>query len=1278
MSVSPKESIEQIIRKEFDERTGVLDFYGFELIVFPDVIREMTWLKILSFSDQEPWDKEKQSWSKGVHKPQSGQISILPEWFGVLEQITHLNLDGTYIENLDPISSLTKLKILFCDSQRLSNLKPLSKLIEIEELTFNDSQVSDLCPLEGLSNLKSLYCDSTKVSDLRPLEGSKLKTLSFCSTKVSDLRPLEGLSNLKRLGCAYTEVSDLLPLESLSNLRSLNCSDTKVSNLQPLESLSNLRSLNCIDTKVSDLRPLEGLSNLKTLGCAYTKVSNLRPLKGLSNLKSLNCSDTKVSDLRPLESLSNLKSLNCSDTKVSDLRPLEGLSNLQSLNCNDTKVSDLSPLEGLSNLNTLDCSFTGVSDLRPLEGLSNLKSLNCNDTKVSDLRPLEGLSNLNTLDCGSTGVSDLRPLEGLSNLMTLDFDSTKVSNLRPLEGLSNLKSLNCNDTKVNDLRPLEGLSNLKSLSCSDTKVSDLRPLEGLSNLQSLNCNDTKVSDLRPLEGLSNLKSLSCSDTKVSDLRALESLSNLKSLNCNDTKVSDLRPLEGLSNLESLSCSDTKVNDLRPLEGLTNLMILNCAETKVSDLTPILTILKKGFCSYRNNPLISPPIEFAEQSKDAILDYFDQLGSNPVALNELKIIFLGEGASGKTSLIKRLRDEEFNLKEEQTHGIRIRKTNFDINGDAVKAHLWDFGGQEVMHATHQFFLSERCIYVLVLNSRSDDRAEHWLKHAKFFGGESPVLVVLNKIDENPSFDIERKVLNKKYSQIKGYYPLSCKNNQGIEFFQEALIKLMSESITRRTPFPATWSAVKDRFEDSKKDYTDSAYFTDICIEEGVKNTFSQKVLLKFLHDLGVIIHFEELLQYCDMQILNPIWLTTGVYRIINSEFVAENKGVLYQNQFDKVINDPRYKLDNTNEKEFLYPVNYLIHIVRIMQQFELCYPLDSERYVIPQLLPVAEPDFNFEGASIHFEAQFPIFFPDSIFPRLMVKLHSFIENDLHWRSGMVLQNSLVFDAKARIRADKEDRKISIDVCGEEPRRLLSFIRATIKEITADFKDLKYQEKVTIPHNISDQVILMDYSDIVAYEVANELEIFIPDLRQRVSIKDILDGVEDAEMRDEATKTELQAFVSYSHKDREGVNKLRAALAPARRLGNLTLWDDRAIDAGEDWEDEIFEQLENSDIVLCVISQDFLNSDFCDLELNKALKRHSKKTQTVVPIRYRSCDWDDLPIAKLQSPLSGWIKSSDHEDVAWTEVSKGIKPIIDKIKKRKLENKKNANLIDKIDF
>lgn len=908
-------------------------------------------------------------------------------------------------------------------------------------------------------------------------------------------------------------------------------------------------------------------------------------------------------------------------------------------------------------LTSLDLSLNGnLVDLSALQSLINLQRLACAETQVADLNPLSALYNLQVINCGSTEIADLTPLATLYNLQRVVVRNTPAADLTPLSNLVHLLEISCGGTEISTLTPLLGLKNLQELYFWDTQILDLAGLETLINLQHISFGGTQISDLTPLAALVKLRTISCWGTRVTDLSPLLSLSNLETFVCEATAIADLSPLSKLNNLRQVDCSRTNVTDLSP--------ILHLIRQEIPVIMEADYRLEDNFIAVENCPLICPPVEIAQDSPQAVRDYFEELGDDGCRLNEVKVIFLGEASAGKTSLVKRLMDEAFDNRESQTHGIRIRKLPFSmLDGDTVTAHLWDFGGQEVMHATHQFFLSQRSVYVLLLNSRNDDQAEKWLKHAESFGGRSPVLVVLNKIDENPSFEVERKSLQEKYRQIRGFYRLSCEepNNAGFLEFREALRSEIDRSDTRRTPFPTHWLAVKQRFEDmqSEYDYIESAEFQRVCREQGVTRPVSQDVLLQFLHDLGVVINFRNL-QYFDTQILNPLWLTNGVYRIINSKHVADNDGLLREADFDAVINDPRYQNNDTSEREYIYPKNKLHYIVRVMREFELCFMLNECSYVVPQLLPANAPEFPPAGASLQFVIHFPEFLPNSVFPRLMVKLHGYIRNDERWRTGMVLHKPNVFDALARVRWDKEDQKLLIDVCGNERRRFLSFIRETVKEIVADFANLNFEERVPVP----DCNDYQEYDYLVEAEKAGETDVFIKQLKKRIPISALLDGVEEPGMRDETQQLPVKAFVSYSHRDLEHLKALQSALAPLRRLQKLQLWDDRSIDAGDTWRKEIFQQLAEADIVLCLVSADFVNSDFCyQQEFAEALAAHRLGEKTIVPILLRETDWRDLPLAEIQGTPGTWISSAANTDAAWTEVSKSLRPALEAAKKRR---------------
>jgi small GTP-binding protein len=232
------------------------------------------------------------------------------------------------------------------------------------------------------------------------------------------------------------------------------------------------------------------------------------------------------------------------------------------------------------------------------------------------------------------------------------------------------------------------------------------------------------------------------------------------------------------------------------------LFLRLSQEQMSDVMAEARILEGIFV--RTTELEDPPMEIAARGREAIASYFRDRGAGSVKLNEVKVLLVGSGSSGKTSLVKQITGQHFDPAESQTHGIRITPHALGSKKEGwIKANFWDFGGQEIMHATHQFFLSKRSLYVLVLDGRKEEDAEYWLQHVRSFGGDSPVMIVLNKIDEHPAFELNRRFLTSKYPEIVGFYRISCASGAGISGFRSALHRQLTTAAILQTSWPKAW-------------------------------------------------------------------------------------------------------------------------------------------------------------------------------------------------------------------------------------------------------------------------------------------------------------------------------------------------------------------------------------------------------------------------------------------------------------------------------------------
>lgn len=305
------------------------------------------------------------------------RIDELPRSVAKCSYLKSLNILGTLISDLAPLSEVTALSRLNCSGTRIRDLSPLSQLLSLIDLRCGETFVTDLAPLANLSALTILDCSYTRISDLAPLSGlAALVSLDCTQTGISDLGPLSDLSGLTELFCGQTNVCDLTPLRQIGALTKLRCESTGVRDLSPLSGLTALESLGLSNTAVHDLSPVAGLASLSWLDFSISEATELSSISNLKNLKNLFFSNTLVDDLSPLSSLTLIEQLEFHCTPVSDLSPLGGLPALTTLVCTQTYVRDLSPLRFHPSLSELIASHLPNCAV-PSEHLSQDHNDNC-------------------------------------------------------------------------------------------------------------------------------------------------------------------------------------------------------------------------------------------------------------------------------------------------------------------------------------------------------------------------------------------------------------------------------------------------------------------------------------------------------------------------------------------------------------------------------------------------------------------------------------------------------------------------------------------------------------------------------------------------------------------------------------------------------------------------------------------------------------------------------------------------------------------------------------
>lgn len=731
----------------------------------------------------------------------------------------------------------------------------------------------------------------------------------------------------------------------------------------------------------------------------------------------------------------------------------------------------------------------------------------------------------------------------------------------------------------------------------------------------------------------------------------------------------------LSLLHELDLSNNGLTTLPESVGeLARLETLDLTNNQLESLPKSLLNLTSLRDLYlHGNEALGLPVEVLGATRDdswyqrgatpsKILKYYFRVLEGYRPLNEAKLVLVGRGGVGKTSIVNRLVFNRFERDEKKTDGIRIIDWSLLLNEkEDVQLNVWDFGGQEIMHATHQFFLTQRSLYLLVINGREgaeDADAEYWLKLIESFGGDSPVIVIMNKIKEH-AFDLNRRALQQKYPTIRHFIKTDCEDGTGIN----ELAKLIERETDRlehlRDAFPTSWFKIKDELSGMKKNYLPFEEYCQICLENGETDRSAQELLAGYLHNLGIILHYKDDPRLEDTHVLSPHWVTNGIYKILNSSKLEEQHGEIRIEHLAEILDTD------------LYPVSMQRFILDLMKKFELClsFPDDDRHYLVPELLDKQEPEAvgkYIPEHSLNFQYHYPVLL-EGLLPRFIVRTNVLSQEGLpRWRTGVILRFEQNF---ALVKADVHDRKVFISVAGPITgrRRMLAIIRSDFDRIHSNIPNIQPEEMVPLPHYHD---VVVPYKKLLALERAGEKSFleFANDEVIKVDVAELLDGVdlEDTRRNEKSMgRQPLRLFYSYSHKDEHLRNELETHLKLLQRQGVTETWHDRKLEAGDVWKLTIDENLERANLILLLVSANFIASDYCyKREMTLALERHQTKKARVIPVIIRDVDWSNAPFANLQAlPDNGKaVTKWKNKDSAWRNVSEGIRQLANEMTKR----------------
>jgi len=562
----------------------------------------------------------------------------------------------------------------------------------------------------------------------------------------------------------------------------------------------------------------------------------------------------------------------------------------------------------------------------------------------------------------------------------------------------------------------------------------------------------------------NVIGLDISGVTIKDLSLISELKDLQELILSESELKDISLLTKLQKLELLDLSNNLIIDILPLKYLHNLEFLVLTNNLINDISPIKTLFKDPLfvLLFENNPLKYPPTEIVELGQEAINEYFEHCANGTSILQEAKLIVIGEAGAGKTTFAKKIMNpnNEMPKPEETTLGIDVFYWNFDSDKkNELNTKIWDFGGQDIYHGTHQFFFSDKSLYVLLADTREQKTDfNYWLNTVEQITGEnSPLIILLNRKQKQfyHIYQIDEPGLRGRFGNIiRKVLAVDLSNIDEIPNLQKNIKDEILNLPQIGYILPTSWVEIRQKLSKLNEKFISFSKFREICKDAGITNPKIVKIISKLFSNIGVFTHFsDDFSNLHDIIFLDSDWLTKTVYLLLNNDIVKTKQGRINLDEISEI-----WKTD-----ELYFEKN---KFVELLKKFSLIYRINgSPNYIVPEYLPMVQPYNQWKYANndgiYQFRYLFDNYMPKGIMPKLIVALHQYIyDNNLVWHRGVNITNSLSNpDTFAEIiETYGRENRFDIRIYGKNQKDLLNRIIYHFDNILKPYKKLTHEKRV----------------------------------------------------------------------------------------------------------------------------------------------------------------------------------------------------------------------------
>jgi Leucine-rich repeat (LRR) protein len=901
---------------------------------------------------------------------------------------------------------------------------------------------------------------------------TRLKVLLLHNNQLRALPPeLAKLTGLEVLGLGGNGLEQL-PREvvALNNLTDLYLDGNRLIALPPeIGQLTRLRKLDLARNQVSGIpAEIAKLTGLRFLGLGSNRLVKLpREIGQLENLEELYLDRNQLAVLPPeVFRLRNLATLYLGANPLKGLPPeLEQLGGLRKLDLADLDLSELPTfVTRLASMETLFLDNNRLTSFPAEIGrLAKLVILFAGRNRLTKIPPEIGrLINLQKLGLAFNQLTELPPEIGeLRSLSKLYLDRNRLAQLPPAIGrLTGLTTLDLAVNQLESLPPEFGdLSGLRKLGLGTNRLAQLPPWVGrLAQLEKLYLDNNLLAGLPPEIGR---------------------LTELRELGLGTNRLGELPPeIGGLAKLEELYLDRNRLAGLPPELGLlTGLKVLGLGTNRLTQLPKELGRLTTLTDLYvDNNPLDESFKGLAGRGLGELLAYLRSLEEASEPLYEAKLVFVGEGGVGKTTLLAALRGEPFVENRVTTHGVEVERRSLELDhpdhpGRKIKLNAWDFGGQPVYRITHQFFFSRRALYLLLWHPRLGAEqcdVEGWIQRIKLrVGEEARILIVATHCQsEGRIARIDEARLRRDYGDAIVDFPeVDSKNGYGLNALKGLIARTAAGLPQMGDPLNPRWKASRDEVLAVPDPRVPFGRFAHICARHGLSGQ-ETGTLGALMGMLGWVVYYADDEGLKDELVLRPQWLAKAIGFVLEDRETNRQHGLLEHRRLRQIWYDHgvagRDRYDPAVHPFFL----------RLMEKFDISYRLEDVPgcSLVAQLVPEVQPELPWHSdeppappddrAELRLVCRMKQSSPGLV-PWMTVRTHRFATGK-YWQRGVFLDHKEHGEAVLELREAGLNAEFTITVRAAYPVYFMSVLQDTLTYlIDQRWRGLKYRLLVPCP-------------------------------------------------------------------------------------------------------------------------------------------------------------------------------------------------------------------------